>query len=73
MKNKKYKLVGACPWNGTTEDIKKLISKYFCGTQVFLGEVSEDVYFVYNTTKVIQGFRVINKKGRSRFEMEIPS
>ena len=63
---KKYRLLARSP---TLEDIEKCINEFYFSENY---EVSEDgVVRNKKTGKVLDDVRVIEKKGRFRFEMEV--
>jgi hypothetical protein len=63
----KTRLLGTSP---SLEMSVKLISEYFCGEPITLIPEGE-IHRVKNSVRAIPGLRVILKKGRYRFEMEI--
>lgn len=61
----KYRLLASA---GTLQDIETIINKYFYSTSYHVnGEQIESS----KTGKVLTAYRIILKKGRYRFEMEV--
>lgn len=58
------KMIGSGP---TLEGLSKKISEYFYSA-TFLVETRPDHWLVFNAEGIIQGFKVIKKKDRFRFE-----
>ena len=59
------KLIGSGP---TLDKLKDAIAKYFYSPDIELKEVSDGVWEVHNSKGKIEGFRVVKKGKRFRFE-----
>lgn len=64
----RWKLVGSGPF----EKLKQGIRDYFGGTDVLFTEVSPDSFTLSNSRGLMDGFRVIKRGKRYRFEVYIP-
>ncbi len=65
---KKYKLVGSAP---SKERLNELINNYFF-SDIKIVDLNEKLAVLYNSNGMINGYRVIEKKGRFRLELEVP-
>lgn len=67
MQKQTFKLLGSAP---TVEMLLKGVTAYFCGSDIrFEGTIG--LFQVHNSKGRIEGFRVIKKGSRYRFEMEV--
>lgn len=55
---------------GSQEQLKALVEKYFYSSNISFVASDDGSFAVHNAKGKIEGFRVVEKKGRWRFEME---
>lgn len=67
QRNVKTRLLGSA---GSLEDLKALVERFYCGENVTFVAKSKDEWAVHNESGELNGFRVVLKKRRFRFEME---
>lgn len=55
--------------SGSLDGINKMVAQFYCGDKELKQVPDKDEWEIYGSRGLLEGVRVIKKKGRYRFEM----